>query len=187
MRNYKFWAQGSNNVLWNAVKRFVENHGLTCGLEDEVQELYMGDLVDLIEEVKDTISREVDNEYYREDVLCFLEEKYETVGEKFRSILPLETLNKVVETWQDNLQDNENYAETRDRVLEDELYKQSWMAHFDEYEDEDVQLYLVYLQDWFSNHNEGAPVCIEEFLNNEMQDEDLAMFYKGLAEKKKIN
>ena len=179
MRNYKFWEKYSGNTLWEKVREFVENHELTCGLMDETQDEYIADLIGLIESVKDVVSDEERKESLREDVLCTLIQKDEKYGEKLFRILPIKRIDTLIEDWQDDLNDDANYAETRDGNLDKQLYQQSWMAHFDEFDEKDVQAYFAYLQEWFLTHNEGEPVCIREFLDCEMQDADYVKYYKG--------
>lgn len=33
-----------------------------------------------------------------------------------------------------------------------------------------IDKYGDYLKDWYDTHNEGSPVCIEEFYDNEYQE-----------------
>ena len=139
MRNEQFWKKYSNNTLWQKVREFVENHELTCGLSDETQNEYMADLIGIIEQVKDIVSEEETKESFREDVLNALVQESEEYGEMLFYLLPITRIDKLVDDWRDDLSDNANYAEARDNSLEECLLEQSWMAHFDEYEEQDVK------------------------------------------------
>ena len=179
MRNYKFWEKYSGNTLWEKVREFVENHELTCGLMDETQDEYIADLIGLIEQVKELVAEESAKETLREDVYATLVERFGLQGETLFKSLPLNVVDKMIEDWQDDLSDNEHHVDARDGLLFECLFRQSWMAHFDEYDEKDVEAYLTYLQEWFLTHNEGDPVCIKEFLQCEMQDADYEKHYKG--------
>ena len=172
MRNYKFWDKYSNNPLWNKVIEFVEKHDLTCGLADAAQDEYASDLIGLIEQVKEYVVEESNKETLREDVSALLVERFGLPGERLFKLLPLKVVDKLIEDWQDDLSDNEHHVDARDGLLFECLYKQSWMVDFDEFDEEDVEAYFEYLREWFLTHNEGDPVCIKEFLQCEMQDED---------------
>ena len=104
-------------------------------------------------------------------------ERFGIQGESLVELLPLKVFDEVIEEWQDDLSDNEHHVDARDGILFKCLFEQSWMAHFDEYEERDVKAYFVYLKEWFSTHNEGEPACIKEFLQCEMQDSDLKRYY----------
>ena len=177
MRNEQFWKKYSNNALWQKVREFVENHELTCGLSDATQDEYMADLIGLIEQVKEFVSKETNKESLREDVCTILVERFGIQGESLVKLLPLKVFDEMIEEWQEDLSDNEHHVDARDGLLFESLFKQSWMAHFDEYEEQDVKAYFAYLKEWFSTHNEGDPACIKEFLQCEMQDIDLKRYY----------
>lgn len=174
MRNYKFWDGSTDNPLRLATRAFVENNELTCGLTDEAQYQYEDELMSFIESVKDLVTDETEKEYFREDVQSEMAERYGKYGEELFKLLPITRLDKLIDVWQDRLSDNSLRAEIRDDTLDECLKEQSWTESFDEYEETDVRLYFVYLKDWFSSHEEGDPVSINEFLDCEMQDDEIA-------------
>lgn len=38
------------------------------------------------------------------------------------------------------------------------------------YTDDEILLYQKYLDTWYNTHDEGEPVCFEEWFNNEFQE-----------------
>lgn len=189
MRNNQFWEKYSNNVLWQKVREFVENHELTCGLSDKAQDEYMVDLIGLIEQVKAFVAEESNKESLREDVCAILTERFGIQGESLVKLLPLKVLDGMIEEWQEDLSDNEHHVDARDGLLFECLFRQSWMAHFDEYEEQEVEAYFAYLREWFSTHIEGDPACIKEFLQCEMQEYETerALIEKIVDRAKKLN
>ncbi len=131
--------------------------------------------------VKETIFREVEREYFKEDVMIKIKEYYGLKGLKLAKTVPDEIIDLVIETWQDNLGNADTYWENNWVVLEDVLYCESWLNGIEKYKSRDVRLYQVYLKDWFECHKEGSPVCIDEFFNCEMKDEKLRKYYLGLV------
>ena len=186
MINKEFWS--CNGLLWRAVRQFVEAHKTTCGLSDVNQNELIKDFVELIESQRADITQEVKREWARNRLIQKLESGVNEYGKQLVATLPFKKIDDLTDAWNDlilQVLDDGGYEDLTTDLLSDLLKEESWYTDFDEYEEKVVLLYFAYLQDWFSNHDEGDPVSIKEFLNNEMQDGDLAMFYKGLAEKKK--
>ena len=53
----------------------------------------------------------------------------------------------------------------------------------DNYEFEDVCVYLAYVKNWYENNDEPnqCPSCIDEFFDCEMADDDLREYYESLG------
>lgn len=138
-----------------------------------------------IRKVQETIFRHAEYEYHREDVMNKIKEYYGTKGSKLVAAVPERVISAIVETWQDDIGNADTYWDVNWSILEDVLYGESWLSGIENYNNRDIQVYKAYLKDWFSEHNEGCPVCIDEFFNCEMRDEELRKYYLGLAESKK--
>ena len=184
MRNEKFWMQ-SDGKMRLAVRKFIENHENTCGLSDIEQYQYEDDLMQFIESIKEDIYREVEKEYHREDVFMQALDENDERCQEIAMLLPIDKIDGILKEWDDSLSNNDGYWDYYWASLTSTLKMECWWQEYEEYGEEDFSCYKAYIEYWYSTHQESAPVSIEEFLNNEMQDEDLAMFYKGLAEKKK--
>lgn len=154
--------------------------GISCKKRKKLEKGIMGFLL----RVKESIFREVEREYFKEDVMTKIKEYYGLKGLKLAKTVPDEIIDLVIETWQDNLGNADTYSDVNWIVLEDVLYCESWLNGVKKYNSQDVRLYQFYLKDWFANHKEGEPVCIDEFFNCEMQDEETKKYYLGLAERK---
>lgn len=134
--------------------------------------------------VKENIYREVERIYYKEDVMTKIKEYYGMKGLSLAKSVPDEIIDLTIDAWQDNLGNLDTHWEINWMVLEDVLYCESWLKGIKEHNRQDVRLYKYYLKDWYSMHSEGEPVCIDEFMSNEMQDQELKKYYLGLAKRK---
>jgi len=155
--------------------------GISCKKRKKLEKGIMGFLL----KVKENIFREVEREYFKEDVMTKIKEYYGLKVLKLAKTVPDKIIDLVIETWQDNLGNAETYWEDNWMVLEDVLSCESWLNGIKRHNSRDVRLYQAYLKDWFECHKEGSPVCIDEFFNCEMQDEKCAEYYKKLLIKQK--
>lgn len=59
------------------------------------------------------------------------------------------------------------------------------MGMYKFYEDDEIAIYIAYVVEWYETHDmrgkQDAPVCIDEFYDNEMRDEEIAKYYEQLA------
>lgn len=154
--------------------------GISAKKRKKLEKEIMGFLL----KVKENIYREVERKYFKEDVMTKIKEYYGLKGLKLAKTVPDEIIDLVIETWQDNLGNADTYWEDNWMVLEGVLYCESWLKDIEKYNSRDVLLYQVYLKDWFACHKVGYPVCISEFFNCDMQDEETKKYYLGLAERK---
>lgn len=182
MRNKSFWTQ-SDGELRFAVRKFIENHEKTCGLSDIEQYQYEDELMQLIESVKENIYREVEKEYHREDIFMHAENDNGERCQEIAMLLPIAQIDSIVEQWEETLRNNDGYWDYYWGALSLSLKEEHWWQDYEDYGKEDFSCYKAYIRYWYSTHQEGVPVCIDEFLSNEMQDEELSEFYKALAEK----
>ena len=185
MRNNEFWDR-VDGQLRRSIRSFIENHELTCGWSDVQQNEYESALTELIESIKEDVYREVEREYYREDI--FLHANNDN-GERCQGIamlLPVDKLDSIVKSWDENLSNNDGYWDYYWGAVTLALQEETWWRDYEDYTEDEFSWYKAYIEHWYSTHQEGMPVCIEEFLNNEMQDEELALFYKELSRKEKI-
>lgn len=154
--------------------------GISCKKRKKLEK----GIMDFLLKVKEYIFREVEREYFKEDVMTKIKEYYGLKGLKLAKTVPDEIIDLVIDMWQDNLENADTYSDVNWIVLEDVLYCESWLNGIEKYNSRDVRLYQVYLKDWFACHEVGNPVCISEFFNCEMQDEETKKYYLGLAERK---
>lgn len=185
MRNKKFWDNNPDSELWKQTLRFVEENDKTCGLSDEEQNEYAKEIIEFIELNKKSIGCEYNLEWWREDVYRCLRHSLCVFGEQLYEVIPISVVDKIAKDWRndiDGYMNSEGYSRS---FLEERLRECSWFTDCEKYGEEEQQLYLVYLNDWYKLHEEGSPACISEFLNNEMKDEELSAYYKQLLETKK--
>ena len=185
MRNKKFWEDNPNSELWKQAKRFVEENDKTCGLSDVEQSEYVKELVEFIELNKKAVGCEYNLEWWREDIYSYLRHYLRGFGEQLYDVLPISVVDKLAKDWRSDIDgylNSEGYSKS---FLEECMRETSWFTDYEKYGEEERQLYLVYLKDWYNFHEEGSPACISEFLNNEMKDEELSAYYKQLLEDKK--
>lgn len=185
MRNEKFWGNTPDSELWKRTKRFVEENDKTCGLSDTEQDEYIEELVRFMEMNKKTIADEYNMEWWREDIYRYLKHHLHGFGEQLYDVLPVSVVDRLAKDWRndiDGYMNSEGYSRS---FLEECLRESSWFTDYEKYGEEERQLYLLYLKEWYKGHEEGTPVCISEFLNNEMKDEELSAYYKKLLEDKK--
>lgn len=185
MRNKKFWEDNPNSELWKQAKRFVEENDKTCGLSDVEQSEYVKELIEFIELNKKAIADEYNMEWWREDVYSELKERFGEFGGNLYDAIPLKSIDLLILEWRDEVEENESCCDGVNSELDMALKERSWYADYKDYTDDQKELYLVYLEDWYSSHEAEWPVCIAEFLNNEMKDEELSAYYKQLLEDKK--
>ena len=143
------------------------------GLPKNNQKKAQKAIFEFLLKVKENIYREVDREYFKEDVMTKIKEYYGVKGLKLAKAVPDTIIDLVIETWQDNLGNADTYCDVNWMVLEDVLSCEVWLDGIEKHNSREVGLYQIYLKDWFSKHTEGEPVSIDEFFNSEMQDEEL--------------
>lgn len=184
MRDNKFWDVCSNGSIREKVAEFIDQNPAVSHLKDEPYYDFEDALVQFIYDNREMISREVDAEYHREDVIlqaqeCFGEEEVEEVVKS----LPIEVIDGLVDHWQEALNDNDEFWEITWDGLTDVLTDGgiSPLVNLDSYDPEDILIFAAYLREWYSDMTpemQGQePVCIDEFFDNEMSDDDLRKFY----------
>ncbi len=183
IRNDKFWDVSQHGELGKAILAFVASNDKTSTLSGIQQMEYAEELMCFIEQKKQTISDEVDREFHREDVRDKINEEWADIKNAPADIFPIEYLDKLVDIWQDDLGNNDGYWEDVWDTLRCVLQDESWWQDLGEYDKEAQLLYKCYLKDWFRMHEEGDPVCIEEFMSNEMAEEETAQYFRTLARK----
>lgn len=154
--------------------------GISCKKRKKLEKGIMGFLL----KVKEYIFREVEREYFKEDVMTKIKEYYGVKGLQLAKIVPDSDIDMLIEEWQDDLGEADTYWDINWSVLEDLFYCTRWLNGIEKRTGKEVRVYKAYLKEWFSTHNEGDPVCIDEFFDCEMQDEETKKYYLGLAERK---
>ncbi len=181
IRNDKFWDVSPHSELGEAILAFVASNDKTSALSGVQQMEYAEDLMCFIEQKKQTISDEVDREFHREDVRDKIEDEWGACENEVADIFPIQYLDKLVDLWQDVLGNSDGYWEEFWDTLCYVFKEECWRTSLNNYGKEGQLLYKHYLKDWFRTHEEGEPGCINEFMSNEMEDEESAKYYRALA------
>lgn len=189
MRNPKFWDECVNGSIRKAVAEFIDKSPLLTHFKKEKYFNLEDDLVEFIEQQKETISQEVDREYQRDDVVDHVVEVFGEPARKVVESLPVDAIDNIVTDWQSSLDDDEIYWERVWDNLSDVLADRPIFDYLHDYSDEEQDVYCAYVKDWYASrvadigvdYRCECPVCIDEFYNNEMLDEELAAYYTELA------
>ena len=182
MRNDKFWDECSNGSIREAVARFIDSSPLLSKYKNEAYYQLEDSIVELIEGSKELIFEEVLAEKHREDIQSEIESRDNSLLLHILHVLPLRALVDVVEEWQDTLNDDETYCDARNEHLCNALRSLGVFDNIEYYDEKQVELYAVYLKDWYEQHEKDrqVPACIDEFFACEMQDEELSSYYSRL-------
>ena len=184
MRDNKFWDECNNNSIRQLVAGFIDKHPILSKYKDDDYYSIEDAFVEFIENNREVISREVDKEYQREDLYNQLTERLGTLGLVVKSFFPIERANKIISEWQERLTDNDIYWEQNWAELDDAIAEHGEIFNgLDNYEFEDVCVYLAYVKNWYENNDEPnqCPSCIDEFFDCEMADDDLREYYESLG------
>ena len=183
MRNDKFWDECNGGSIRQKVAEFIDKSPTLSGFKGKKYYDLENELVEFIEENKDIISAEVDREYQRDDLKSRVIKQVGKDAQKILDILSIETIDAIVECWQECLMDDDSgywdmYWETLDDTLSDGGICPVF-AGVENYEPHDVETYTAYLKDWYENHfsDNEDPACIDEFFDNEMLDDELLGYY----------
>lgn len=189
MRNDRFWDECSNGSIREAVASFIDNSTLLSHYKGEKYFQLEDEIVRFIEERKESIFREVLAEYYRDDVRLAIENRRSDGAlALICDVLPNDVLTKIVDDWQDELENNTDYCDARNMHLDRILDSTGMFDEAEEHGKQDIELYAAYVEDWYKQHfNEKNqyPVCIKEFFDCEMQDEELRSYYLALTKLKR--
>lgn len=180
MLNEQFWNKGEGNECPDKISEFIKNFPICRNFNDVQKKQLEEGIYDLIYFVKEPVFRAAEREYFREDVTMKIKEFFDEKGETILNSLPVSELDVVVDKWQDDLSDCDVYWDANWAALDNILDDVVWLSDIMKYEYSDVRLYGAYLKDWYANHHEGEPVCINEFFACEMKDANLQEYYKNL-------
>lgn len=183
MRNDKFWDECGDNSIRQKVAEFIDKNPAVSHLKDQPYYDFEDALVQFIYDNREIISREVDAEYHREDVITQAKEYFGEEVEEIVKALPIKVVDELVSHWQEALNENDEFWEINwdelDNVLTDGGI--SPLVGLDCYEPEDILIYAAYIHEWYSDMPPAMqgqdPACIDEFFDNEMSDDDLSKFY----------
>jgi hypothetical protein len=198
MRNDIFWDTcigGDNGNIRHKVAEFIDSFHLLSNFKDEEYFELEDAIVNLIEENKKMIWHEVEYESYREDFCDKMAETFDldNYGKRVCEVLPISYIDRAIDIWQEYLSDNDAYFDALWASLLDYTFSDLPMTEYDpdDYSSEEKDLYIVYLKDWFTAREDGLsggePVCLDDFVNNELQDEEASAYYKSLLNKKSKN
>lgn len=161
MRNDKFWDECSTDSIRYDVAVFMDNNSILCKLKGDNYYLVEDAIVGFIEEHKEKIAKERnEREILREEILEYLHPS-------LRNIIPMNFLHKLESL--SEIQPNEE--DIRDVIFN--MFGLDKLEEIKDTSDEDIKCYIAYLYDWFENYTplSGAdPVCIDEFVDCELED-----------------
>lgn len=180
----KEFSKLKNRPYFASVFKALIDQLLLMGISQSKRKKVEKTIFEFLLNVKESIYHEVDREYFKEDIMTKIKEYYGLKGLQLANAVPDDNIDMLIETWQDDLGDADTYWDVNWSVLEDVLYCTTWLKGVDKRNKKEVRIYRAYLKDWFSKHNEGDPVNIDEFFDCEMSDEASRDYYLGLAEKK---
>lgn len=182
MKNDKFWNECTDDSIRQKIAEFIDTTPAVSKLKDKAYYDFEEALVSFVYENRDMISKEVDLEYQREDLVKQVKEDFGADAKKIIDSLPLEVIDRLIAKWQDALSGNDSYWEIMWDSLNDVLSDGgicSFFSGIENYETKDIQIYAAYLKEWFSDHpfDYEDPVCIDEFFDCEIQDEQIYNYY----------
>lgn len=187
MRNAKFWDECTNGSIRQAVAAFIDNSPLLSHYKGEKYYALEDEIVAFLEQNKETISREVDKEYQRDDILDKVVDVYGDCASAVIKALPVSVVDEIISNWQDAIECDDVYWERTWESLEDVLGETPLFDYLDDYTADEVNIYCAYLKDWYScrqistAQDDDYPVNIDDFYNFEMLDEGMAAYYTTLA------
>ena len=191
MRNDSFWDMCTKGSLRSALAEFMDNNPILQKYKGEAYYALEDAIMNFIEENKLMISHEVDMECWRDDLkkeaISYFGDEVVPVLE----VLPVERIDSLIETWQENLMEDDDYLRIHWEQLDYILDEDPEFSHLCDYESEQLCVYIAYLKQWYSPDNGidveiDSPVCIDEFYNCEMSDEELTEYYELLAKNYRI-
>lgn len=172
MLNEKFWNMKELGKVRTEISEFIANNEIFQEFDaTNKYELEKG-IYALIDSIKEPVFRAVEREYYREDVVSKIKEYYGKKGEILSEFLPIDWIDTVVDWWQNDLTDTDLYWEANWDCLFNVMKDIVWLMNLDHFSQRKIRQYGAYLKKWFSEHREGEPVCIKEFFDCEMQNEN---------------
>ena len=180
MVNEQFWNIQELGKVKTEISEFIANNEIFQELDaTKKHELEKG-IYALIDSVKEPVFRAVEREYFREDVVSKIKEYYGKKGEILSELLPLDWIDTVVDCWQNDLSDADLYWEANWDCLFNVMKDTVWLMSLDHFSQRKIRQYGAYLKEWFFEHGEGEPVCIKEFFDCEMQNEDVRKQNNGI-------
>lgn len=189
IKNNKFWDECTDGSLRQKIAEFIDKNLAVSHLKDKAYYDFEDALVALIYDNREMISKEVDLEYQREDFLTQAKEEFGDDVEEAVKVLPIDVIDNMINHWQEALDDNDEYWDITWGELSNVLADSgiSPLIGIDDYPTKEVLIYVAYLKEWYSDmppEMQGQePVCIDEFFNNEMADNELSEYYIKAAKK----
>lgn len=183
MRNNAFWDKCTTDSIREAVAEFIDHSPLLQKYKNEKYYELEDAIVNFIEEKKELIYREVDREYQREDVVDKLIEEYGDNAEFALKNLPISFIDKLVDAWQSELDNDGYWEETWSALRTAIIDKHNILEGIDDLDESETVIYTAYLKDWLSSHSfpYECPSCPNEFFDYEMSDENTSEYYMALA------
>ena len=188
MRNDEYWDQCHNNTIRKKIAEFISTtKHLSSFIGKKFFELEDA-FVSFIEQNRNFISKEVDLEFHREDVVHQIKDTFGNASEFILKALPVSALDNIVSHWQDGLSDNDNFWEENWNSLNDVLTDSGLCPMFinlSYYSTKDIKTYSAYLKEWYSDEESDGdclPLKIDEFFDCETTNEELLQYYEKRAD-----
>lgn len=188
MKNAEFWEKATGGSIRSAVADFIDKTPQVSHLENEDYYSFEDALVDFIQNIKEQVYRERDREYLRDDVQARIEESLGAYGDIIIDAVPLKEIDIIANEWNEELDNYELYWDSVWESLDTTLSNRTYLEGMPDSE-EDAWLYAAYLNEWFTNHKpepfslHHSPLSLEEFLDEEMSNQEAAEHYSDLARK----
>ena len=180
MQKMKYWDDKSYFPLKTAVNLFVQGNDITKKLSEEDKKDFEEQLFSFLETIKEPLADEVRNEKFREEIALELECIYNDFGKELYEILPKEVLDDIVVEWRREIANRSNPRDFNGDIMRSILRSQNWCKRSYRHSEAEEKLYLLYLKEWYRLHVDSKPSTIDEFLNNEMTNGQIAPKYWNL-------
>lgn len=188
MRNDEYWDQCHNNTIRKKIAEFIGTTKCLSSFKGEKFFELEDAFVSFIEQNRNFISKEVDLEFHREDVIHQIKDVFGNVSELVIKALPVSVIDNIISHWQDGLSDNDIFWEENWSSLNDVLSDGGLCPMFSNlsyYSTKDIKTYFAYLKEWYSDEestDDCSPLKIDEFFDCETTGEDLLKYYEKRAD-----
>ena len=144
MLNEKFWNPKKNSFISSCIKEFFKDEPL-FGVLDAVKLSELEEKIfKLLQNVKESIYREVCDEYLREGVSDKIIEWGDEKGDYVLSLFSFEEIDSLVNSWQSKLNKFDAYWEAYWDALYDVVEKEYDLSSLEWYSEPEIKEYLQY-------------------------------------------
>ena len=174
----------NNGYLSQCITEFLDKLARMNIAKSKVKNIEK-ELWKFLRKIRESVYRAVDHDYHTQDLMNKIQEYYGNKGLLVANCVPKHILDGIIDDWQDDLGNADQYWDINWEILEDRLTEVSLLSGLRPFTHREISIYRCYLTDWYNDHQEGDPVCIHEFFDCEMKDEDSRRYYLSLADKRR--